>query len=620
MKNKFVIFINLILFTTALLAQDINNLNNKFRLAQSYEQSGNTEKAISIYKELMEAQPWNNQFLQSLNTLYLNQKDYQSSIELLESKIKQTPADLNSYGMLGSTYYIMGKNEKAFEVWDSALENNNNHVTSYRIIANYAIQNRAFEKAVDYLNRGKEESNDPKMFSYDLANIYSLTMNYNKAMEEYCRLLIVSPEQLEIVKRRITNFFSSDEFKEQAAEVVKEHSLNDGGIVFYDLLTAIYIQSKNFKDAFSTIKELDERKSDNGSSLYTFANTAFRESEFAIASDAFNLILTRYPNSVLTPRAKIGYAETLKSKLDKKYSAEEASWKPFSNTDTAGAYEYDTIIEAYHEIIKMYPNTETAAAANYAIGLIYKNKLNDLISAENIFKTLSQGSIVSQIRPPANEQLALISIQKGSLTEADEFFNTILSNERTDEDRITKVKFYKSKIALWQNNYKESLNRLNEITKDLSNDYANDAIELSLILGTLKTDSINLSIYSKADLLLEQNKFTEALAEFNKLAVNPNLILLNDLAKFRTAQIYLALNNLPLAIEILQEIADSEVKTAYSDKALYLQANTFLHGIKNIDKAKESFEKLLELFPNSLYFDKSRQIINGIITKEKRNI
>ena len=106
----------------------------------------------------------------------------------------------------------------------------------------------------------------------------------------------------------------------------------------------------------------------------------------------------------------------------------------------------------------------------------------------------------------------------------------------------------------------------------------------------------------KADLLIEQNKFSEALSEFNKLAENPNLLLLNDLAKFRISQIHLAMNNLPLAIESLNKLIESEPYSAYSDKALYLQANTFLHGVKDFDKANAAFEKLLELFPNSLYF------------------
>ena len=619
MKKIFLIFTYIAFLSALLSAQEIDNLNNKFRLAQSYEQSGNTEKAISIYKELIETQPWNNQFLQSLNKLYLAQKNYQSSIDLLSSKIQQTPADINTYGMLGSTYYIMGNNDKAFEVWESVLSSNN-HVTNYRIISNYAIQNRAFEKAIEYLNRGKEESSDPKLFSYDLANIYSLTMNYDKAMDEYCQLLIASPEQLENIKRRISRFLTTAEFTDQSISVVKNYSVNEGGIIFYDLLASIYLQSKKFDEAFSTIKDLDERKSDNGSTLYTFANTAYKENQYAIASDAYDLMMTRYPNSILIPRAKIGYAETLKSKLDEKFKRNESAWKPFAAPDTAGAFEYYSIIDAYREIISTYPNTETATAANYAIGLIYKDKLNDLTTAENIFKVLSAGSIISQIRPLANEKLALIAIQNGKLEAAENYFSTILKNERANIESKTRAEFYKAKIELWQNNFEASLNHLNEITKDLSNDYANDAIELSLILGTLKTDSLNLSVYAKADLLIEQTKFGEALVEFDKLAANPSLLLLNDLAKFRIAQIQLAMNNLPLAIENMQKIADSEVKSAYSDKALYLQANTFLYGVKNVDKAKESLEKLLELFPNSLYFDKSRQIINGIITKENRNI
>ncbi|MBL1212238.1 MAG: tetratricopeptide repeat protein [Ignavibacteriae bacterium] len=619
MKNIVLILIGLFLMQISSFAQ-VNNLNNKFRLAQSYEQSGNTEKAIEIYHELIEAQPWNNLFLQSLNKLYLSQKDYESSINLLSEKIKQAPLDLNSYGLLGSTYYVMGDNEKAFSIWEDALAAVKHSIAGYKMIANYAIQNRAFDKAVEYLNRGKKETNDPKIFSFDLANIYALTMNYDKAIDEYCQLLITSPHQLDNIKRRITRLLNTKEFQNQSIDVVKKYAENEGGILFLDLLSSIYIQTKNFAEAFETIKELDDKKSDNGTTLYSFANNAFKEKEFAIASDAYNLILTNYPNSLLVPRVKIGYAETLKASLDQKYLSKGDDWKPYKLTDTTGAFKYRAIINAYDEIIAAYPNTETASAAKYAIALIYKNIFNDFENAENIFRELANGSIISKVHPLSNEQLGLISIRKNRLADAENYFEAIIKNERADNNIKIRTQFQLAKIEFWQNKFESSINILNKLTEDLSNDFANDAIELSLMLGTLKTDSLNLSIFAKADLLLVQQKFAQAIEQFNLLAENPNLILLNDLAKYRKAQIHIAMNNLPLALENLEKIAYSDLKSPYSDKALYLQGNTFLYGVKNIDKAKEAFENLLELFPNSLYFDKSRQIINGIITKENRNI
>jgi tetratricopeptide (TPR) repeat protein len=619
MKRILVVMIGLFIFQANLLAQD-NNINNKFRLAQSYEQSGNKEKAIEIYNELLSVQPWNNQFLQSLNNLYLSQKDYESSIKLLNEKIQQAPSDINSYGLLGSTYYEMGDNERAFSVWENALAKNKYSVAGYKMIANYAIQNRAFDKAVEYLNRGKSETNDPKIFSFDLANIYALTMNYSKAIDEYCQLLIASPRQLDNIKRRISRLLNTKEFQIQSIDVIKRYAENEGGILFLDLLSSTYIQTKNFTEAFETIKEIDDKKNDNGTTLYSFANNAFKENEFAIASDAYNLLLTDYPNSLLVPRAKIGYAETLKATLDQKYLNSTDDWKPYKLTDTNGAFEYREIVKTYEEIISAYPNTETALAAKYAIALIYKNTFNDFDAAENIFSDLASGSILAKVHPLANEQLGLIAIRKNQLSIAEDYFTSILKNERADRNIKTRTQFHLAKTAFWQNKFEESISTLNKLTEDLSNDFANDAIELSLILATLKTDSLNLSIFAKADLLLEQLKFGEALEQFKLLAENPNLVLLNELAKYRIAQIQLAMNNLPLAIENLEKIADSDLKSPYSDKALYLQANTFLYGVKNIDKAKQAFEKLLELFPNSLYFDKSRQIINGIITKENRNI
>ena len=131
-----------------LFAQGLN-LDNKFRLAQSYEQAGMTEKAKEIYLEIYSAAPNNFQYFDGLNRALLVLKDYEGSVKILKERIKQNPNDINNYGLLGSTYYLMNKQEEAFAVWDTAVKIIGGTAVIYRTMANYAIQNRAFDKGIE---------------------------------------------------------------------------------------------------------------------------------------------------------------------------------------------------------------------------------------------------------------------------------------------------------------------------------------------------------------------------------------------------------------------------------------------------------------------------------------
>ena len=122
------IFITVVFSAAFLFAQN-NGLQNKFALAQSYEHSGDFEKASKIYEELYQREPQNNLYFESLNRTYVQLKNDAASVNLIEKEIAKKPNDINLYGLLGSTYSLMGNEEKAYQVWDepfSFLEPNPN--------------------------------------------------------------------------------------------------------------------------------------------------------------------------------------------------------------------------------------------------------------------------------------------------------------------------------------------------------------------------------------------------------------------------------------------------------------------------------------------------------------
>ena len=169
---------------SAIIAQNLS-FDNQIRLAKSFESRGQLEEAEKIYLELHNKTPHNYQVYSYLFKNLISQKKYFEAETLVEEQIKISASKVNLFGDLGSVNYLKGNEEKACQIWEEALTFEPNNPFSYRTIANYLIETRLIENAIETLERGNEVSNDPTIFSYDIANFYSITMKFEKATEEY---------------------------------------------------------------------------------------------------------------------------------------------------------------------------------------------------------------------------------------------------------------------------------------------------------------------------------------------------------------------------------------------------------------------------------------------------
>ncbi len=610
---KKIIFI-LLLPSLFLFAQ--TNLSNKYRLARTYEQSGKLEKAKVIFEELTKIQPNNNQYTNSLNEIYLKLKEYKKSILFLTNRIKIRPNDVTLYGMLGATYYISGNSKKAIEIWDKGILLNNNSQNNYTIISNYAIQNRAFEIAVKYLEEGKSKSTNSIQFSYQLAQIYSYTMNYSSATEEYCFALMKQPSQLNFVQNRMGTYLSAVGALEQSIEVVKKYEDN---ITIKELLSFLYVKNNQFKDAFELTKEIDKTKGGEGILIYNFASDAFRESQFDVASNAFRYLIDEYPQSKFIPQSRVGFAKTLEAKLDKEWNKNQQSWKPVREIDTTDSYKYIPIIKTYESIITS-THGNLANEALFRIGNIYATKFMNYENAAKYFHKTLKSSSLSVYYGRANLELSKISLRLNNLEKAkQELLNVFASSQRENRVKM-EAKFLIAKIEFYQGNFNRSLTTLANINKDLSNDLANDAIELSMIINMGKMDSLSLISFADAELKTNQYKFREAEKKFKELSEKENLLFLKNISRIKYAEMLVAQNKYPVAIEVLKELSERKELNIFADRSFYLLAKVYEFGIRDVGSAQSAYQKFLEFFPNSLYLDKAQENLKRLKNKGSESI
>ncbi len=605
--NKILFF--LILLPAVLFGQV--NLENKYRLGKSYETAGELEKAKTIYTELLKAQPWNQRYITSLNNIYLKQKDYDASVEMLESILAVRKNDLNIYGILGTTYFILGDREKAYEVWDKALKVSPGSQTSYRIIANYAIENRAFDKAVDILEKGKAISDNPRLFVFDLANIHTANMKYGSAADEYCSLLMIEPLQLETVKRRIAAFVERPGAAQAVEESIIKNLAGNDNNTLKELLAIVFAMEKKFDEALELIIEIDQSSKGNGSALYKFAQSMFNDRQYDTASKCYRYLIENYNNSALLPSAKIGFAKTLELTTSAELDAAAQKWKGSSRIDTTGASKFNPVIDAFREIAKLYPVNDIAAEALLHIARIefYRKLQADEAASILTDIILNRNSPLHSLE--SYLLLGDINIYRGRIIEALQNYTSAYKMRNVSFKKETGILYKIAQVYFWQAQFGKALELLGQVTQNLNDDNANNALELTLVINMNRQDSLNLAKYSKALFLVEQEKYDESENILLELYKDDNLLFLNKLAGFHYSRILVSKDRFWDALTVLNEIIDNRLEFN-ADKSLFLCGKIYQFGLKDNEKAISCYKNILESYPNSLYFDKSRELIKTL--------
>lgn len=597
-------FIFSIFFVLTLSAQQ--NDSNRFMLAQNYERAGNLEKALEIYSELYAKQPQNQVYFKELNDMYRQLKQYQQSIRIIEEQIAMFPGNVALEGELGKTFFLMDDDRKAYEIWDAAVDNNRQIPQIYRTIANYAIEMRAFDKAIEYLQAGKKNGSNPVMYAYDLSYLYTIKMQYESAAEEYAFILELDNNQISTVRSRVLQGEPKPEFIEAMITVFadKDASENSG---YTELLAMLYLENKDYANAFAMYKLLDEQRQQNGTILFQYAQRIYQAGAYPEASDAFQYILDAYPESAVISNARLGFARTREAGLEQHYQKNLPHWKPFYKPPVPDPEPYLEVINAYKEIIDDYPGSEASAEAAYRIAAIY-DLLAEPEKAVEYLQSITASMQLSSHYSAALLLLGDISIRQGALEKAAGYYEKARINRQTNIPLYNTAQYNIMLIHFYQGEIDSAIRLLGSITSQLQDDRANDALQLSLLLNKKMNDSLMLIAYGEAELKRRQYNYEEALALYTTIAADENSYVLNQAAMLNIAQTLTALNRYEEAVSIIDSILTDE-GSIYADKSLFLKAQILQYGLLDLPKALAAYEKLLATFPNSLYLDKAREQI-----------
>ena len=584
------------------------NQTARFQLAESFIRSGQYERAIPVLQDLMTEDSTSHVFYVKLKESYEAVKRYDSAIDLIDQKIRSSPASPVFWSEKARFLFLADRADEARATWDRALETAPQARSTYRVVEQSMLQARLYEDAIDILLLGRTRLSDNNLFHQELGQLYGLTSQHDLAMKEYLGLLADDERQLSVVRNHVLRFSSQPGvLAAGVAETKMMVADNPTNRTFRELLAWLLLESDEYEDALNATRALDRLAGQTGAELFTFAGKAAGAGQYNIALEAYQDILDRYAESVMAPEAQKGIGDMylLQSEI-------------VTATDEINRDMSRNALDAYITFLNAYPTNNRVAEVILEAAKILIDPLGDLDEARKYIARLKEEFPTRRETDSADYLLARLAIQEGNLTEA---LSTLVSLEDRLRvgDLAEEARFQRSMVHFYRGEFEAAKTFVDVLKENTSTDIANNAIEMVILLNeSMGPDSTNapLTKLAEAMLLLEQKDSARALSAIDSLLLHYPAHATAASARFVKAEIFVADGQFEEAVDELMQIPLAHPRSYLCDKSIFQAAELSTKFLGDNERAIELYTRVVTEYPGSVFASEARtraRLIRGDI-------
>jgi outer membrane protein assembly factor BamD (BamD/ComL family) len=209
----------------------------------------------------------------------------------------------------------------------------------------------------------------------------------------------------------------------------------------------------------------------------------------------------------------------------------------------------------------------------------------------------------------AKLEVADIQLLSGDVWEATLTYSQIEKAMKPDT-LSQEAKYRNARLAYYKGDFEWSKAQLDVLKAATSKFIANDAMELSLLIGdnlVYDTTGEALRMFSRADLWVYQNKTEQAMKTLDSLEKTfPGSTLADDLI-FRKAEIAKRQKKVELAAQLYKSLLELYGDEILADNALVELARLTEMDASRKEETMELYKKLMTDYPGSLYVEEARR-------------
>lgn len=567
------------------------------RLAQQYYQNGEYAKAASLYERLYEEQNYNDYYFERYVECLISLEEYQTCEQAIKKQLKKRPEQVQLYVTYGNLYERQNKEAEATKQYRNAIKQLSADRFIITKLANAFVRLTKYKLAIEAYETGSDLLKDKQVFAYNLADLYRRQGNSKKMIEYYLNSVEANPSRMASVKTLFQRYLSEEDFQDLQAQLY-ERIQEDREITIYpELLSWVFIQRKDYKNAFRQVRALDRQKQENGSRIYQLASIASNDKDYDTAIKAFDYIIAEkgITSSYYIPAQQESLACKRKRIVEGyNYSVEDLK---------ALEAEYNTFLDEFGR-------NKTTANIIVELADLEAFYLNDLDKSIAILDQLIKfPGINPATQAEGKIKLADFYLMQGEIWEATLLYSQV---DKAFKDDILghEARFRNARLSYYAGDFQWAQTQFKVLKRSTSKLIANDALDLAVfITDNLGLDSTetSLQLYSQADLLVFQNRFDEAFQKLDTLITAFPEHSLQDDVLYMKAQIYKKQKDWENTIAMYEKIIEDHVEEIRADNALFELADLQENQLNNVEKAKELYEKIFIDFSNSTFAVEARK-------------
>jgi len=572
-------------------------LDRLYSQAKTLERSGLYDEALQLYKQINRAKPGVSKYYNPLKN-YLKQAEAWDSLLVFTEAFRQARNnDIQSKIEFLDVHLWMDNNDKWQRLAESLILNSPVNPSQLKGIFQRLINAGKFQPAQNLLNQYRVKSKAPSFYALEMGTYYGMRMAYEKSTEQYLLHLKHNPAQLNLISDRIMIFPNDQKINLQISTLLEADGSLPAGLILGDL----QFKMKQYDQAYTTLKHYDapnDRLLDFGIDLASVG-------EFVKAEKVLTDIISNNTDEKLLTQAIFEIAKIFENKMVVKSTDLPLSGFYPHNPFFSSPYlpikdESGFALQKAMGIYDSLRVTKKNAQAAYRLAEVQFRVLGDLDGARYLYEEAYHHGNSRSLKKDAGLGMINISIAKGDLDAAMEKAEEFMKKYPTEWDYHIK----KGQILFYWGEFEAADVKLREIVKELNfqEKVVNDLLEVLAVLIGFRHNQDEFVEYAKVQLLIQQNKRTEAMEKLESLFTT-NEIYLADMCRYQYAWLSFLQGEIELTKNSLSKIKN---ETIWIELAHIFHAEILDFKENNLSDTIDSYLEFLELYPESIYYDDVR--------------
>ena len=552
---------------------------------------GDYEKAEIGYKKLYSKNENNTEILSKLIDCYYQNQKYDIAESLIKDKLKDN--NIRFYFLhvlLGYGYSLQDHKEKANIEYIKAIRKAEGNMQISLSVGSVFAEKSMLNKALLVYNKALELGNTSLLYS-NIALIYAEKGNLKMMINNYLEQIMQDHRTLDRLFNKISPYLSRDSndsvnlfLKNRVIAINKTRPK-----AFWNkLLSKLYIYQKQYQEAFLQEK-IVYFSSENIHPIFNLGEICFKSDEFTISENCFNFISSQTRvNSSFNIKSSLYLLEIdVKNKkdiftTDSKYLKMLKEVKALSNKITVSIAYSDFLFNIYGK---------QEEAISVLKPFLDKKKINnsDLLTIKM--------------------KLADYYVLYGDFDKAMFFYLQIKESSKLKELKNQAI-FKQARLAFFKNDFKWAKSAFASIKMKPSQWEANNALDYYLLFLDCYEDDLDdqthLSLYSEAIYNIHCEKYDKALIFLKELISLSKGFPIEIYAVYQQAESLEKLGNWNQSVSSYLYLLNTYPQNNMADKSCYKLAEIYNYELKDYEKAKEYYKKILSYHIDSIYLEEAR--------------